>query len=251
MQRKKVLVITQNIAIGVFVIVALFVFTDKLVMPMYTRHWQSIVVPNVTYMSHDAAAKILAERSLKPVKGGEKYDEKFPPGFVLFQNPEAGSQVKSGRRVYLTVGKGQMIFEMPNLVGKNERDVRFILNEKQLKLGKIEREMDHYYPENVVIDQSVEEGQDVATGQIIDIVVSLGIQPLDYTVPDVVGKSLEEAEEIIYKAGLVLGRRTYQVTEKLLPNTVLSQNLVPGTSVFRGDSVHVVVSSLVEIEEEE
>ncbi|MBN1999020.1 PASTA domain-containing protein [candidate division KSB1 bacterium] len=251
MQREKLLIISRNVALGVFVFVALFITTDKLVMPMYTRHWQAIVVPDVTYMSQAAAQKILTQNGLKPLKGVEKYDETYPPGFVLFQNPEAGSLVKKGRRVYLTVGKGKMVFEMPNLVGKNERDVMFILDENQLKLGKIDRKMDHYYPENVVIDQSIREGNNVATGQIIDIVVSLGIQPLNYIVPDVVGKSLEEAEEIVYKAGLVLGRKEYQITQKLLPNTILSQNMRPGTSVSRGDSIHVVISTLTNTEEEQ
>jgi len=63
-------------------------------------------------------------------------------------------------------------------------------------------------------------------------------------VPDVVGKSLEEATLHIRKAGLVPGTLSRQATDELLPSTVISQSLVAGTEVSRGDPVDLVISIL-------
>jgi len=224
--------------------VVLYFALDLLLMPLYTRHWQSVEVPNVIHLSYRAAEKLLDRAGLRSVKGAEKYDENFPPGFVLFQNPEAGSRVKKGRRIYLTVGRGGRVFDMPKLVGVSERDARFVLERNHLELGEVNYELDAVHPEGVVSAQSIEPGLQVSISESVDLVVSLGIEPMEFYVPKVVGKSLDEAEVAVKKAGLVLGGIRYQRTDKLLPNTVISQLPEPGLEVERADTVQVVVSEL-------
>lgn len=241
---------TIYVGVTIVVLAVLYLLMDYFVMPLYTRQHQSIEVPNVTHLSYTAAEKILKKAGLKTVKAGEKYDENFPPGFVLFQNPEAGSPVKKGRRVYLTVGKGQRTFPMPKLVGMPLRDARFTLENLHLNPGEVTYENDNYYPEDVVSDQSVPEGQDVAVGSTIDLTVSLGEEPTVFIVPEVVGKSLTDAEIAIKKAGLTLGRVQKQVTDKVLPNTVIGQSLDPGLEVSKGDTLDIVISQLNQNKEE-
>jgi eukaryotic-like serine/threonine-protein kinase len=215
-----------------------------LVMPFYTRQHQSIAVPNVCNLSYSAAQKILEQKDLKIVKAAEKYDENFPSGFVIFQNPEPGSTVKKGRRIYLTVGKGQRVIEMPKLVGLAERDAKFILSDHNLNVGQISYEIDEFLPEGVVSEQSIEIGRLVSVGEQVDLTVSLGVEPSIYIVPDLVGKSMQEALKEIKKAGLILGKLNRQKTDKILPNTVISQSVEAGLEVDRGDTLNLVISQL-------
>lgn len=234
----------KNLSLSLGILIIAYALLDFLLMPILTRHWQSIAVPNVTHLSTQAASKLLAQEGLLAVKGTEKYDENFPPGFVLFQNPEAGAPVKKGRRIYLTVGKGQKVFPMPMLVGKPERDVKFLLDQLNLRLGSVTFENDTFYHEGVVSAQSIEPETEVAVGTSVDLVVSIGIEPTEFVVPDLVGKSEDDAELSIKKAGLTLGEITYQETDKLVPRTVISQSLEAGLDVAKGDTLNIVVSKL-------
>ena len=238
-----------NLTITMGILIFIFMLFDFLFMPIFTRHWQSVAVPDVTHLSSQAADKLLSKSGLFAVRGPQKYDENFPPGFVLFQNPEAGSSVKKGRRVYLTVGKGQKVFPMPLLVGKPERDVKFLLEQLNLHIGSVTFENDSFYHEGVVSSQSIEPETQVAVGASIDLVVSIGIEPTEFIVPDLVGKSEDDAKLSIQKAGLTLGEITFQKTDKLVPSTVISQSLEAGLDVAKGDTLDIVVSKLPGSEE--
>jgi len=238
------------VGIVIFSFMILYFLLNYLIMPFYTRQHQSIKVPEVTNLSFTAAQKILSKAGLKPIKAGEKYDESFPPGFVIFQNPEAEAPVKKGRRVYLTVSKGRRTFEMPKLVGLPLRDAKFKISDLHLILGNIIYENDTYYPEGVVSAQSIDPGKPIAAGEKIDLTVSLGVEPTEFIVPKVVGKSLNDAKLAIKKAGLTLGRIESQYTDKVLPNTVVGQSLEPGLEVSKGDTLDIVVSRLQEKKED-
>ena len=239
----------KNLTISMGILIFTYVLFDFLLMPIFTRHWQSVAVPDVTHLSSQAADKLLSKAGLIAAKGPEKYDENFPPGFVLFQNPKAGSPVKKGRRIYLTVGKGEKVFPMPLLVGKPERDVKFLLEQLNLHLGSVTFENDSFYHEGVVSNQSIEPETQVAVGTSVDLVVSIGIEPTEFVVPDLVGKSEDNAKLSIKKAGLTLGGITYQETDKLVPSTVINQSLQAGLDVAKGDTLDIVVSKLAGSEE--
>ena len=230
--------------IGLVSIIVLYFIMDLIVMPVYTRQFFTLRVPNVTHLSYDAAYKILTKSGLKVVKGGEKYDENYPSGFVLFQNPGPDSHVKKGRRVYLIVGKGHRVFKMPKLVGMALRDVKFKLKDLQLLLGHVEYENDFYYPEGVVSSLSIEEDTEVAVGERIDVTVSLGAEPTVFIVPDLLGKSVGDALLAVKKAGLTLGSFRRQETDKLIPNTVIKQSLDVGLQVSKGDTIDLYISQL-------
>lgn len=220
----------------------LYGLMNWVVMPLYTRQYQAIQVPDVTKLSWEEAEQILRERGLIAVKGGEKYDENIAPGFVIFQNPGVELPVKKGRRVYLTLSKGRRSFKMPKLVGQSERDARFILEQEELALGDISYRSDPYYPDGVVCAQSIAPDEEVTIGTRVHLVVSLGSEPTEYIVPNVIGKSQNDAVHEILKAGLTLGKITEQPTDELLPYTVIGQTPPAGTVMQKGDEVHLVIT---------
>lgn len=236
----------RNYAVIVVSIFLLYLFMDFAAMPLYTRQYQSIRVPDVAQQNVEDAEIVLKKAGLKAIRAEEKFDEFYPPNFVIFQNPAAGQPVKKGRRVYLTVSKGTHVFEMAKLVGLSERDARFILSQEGLHIGQIDYRADEFYPDGVVCAQSIEIGQEVAMGTTVDLTVSIGVEPTEFIVPNLIGKSLAEASLALLKAGLIPGRVDKQKTDELLPNTVISQSLEAGMNVSKGDPVNIVISELDE-----
>jgi eukaryotic-like serine/threonine-protein kinase len=230
--------------ISIPAILVFYLFLDYIAMPIYTRQYQAIAVPDVTLRSFAEAEAMLAKSGLRIVKDGEKFDETLPAGRIVFQNPDALAMVKKGRRIYVTISKGGRTFPMPKLTGQSERDARFILQANELSLGRVDYRRDPFLPDGVVCDQSITAGDTIGVRQRVDLTVSLGVEPTEYIVPDLVGKSIDDALMALRKAGLTAGNIQEQTTEELLPNTVVAQSIEAGKQVAKADTVHIVVSVL-------
>ncbi len=224
--------------------VALVVVCDQVIMPIYVKHGKDVVLPNVVGKSFQEAQKELAKEGFKAILDKEAYNSEYPAGTVTFQNPFPESVVKKGRRVYLTVSKGERRVVVPKLTGGSERDAELKLRRLGLKTGKKNYEFSSYFPKGVVTSQSVQEGDTLQVGQSVDFTVSLGDVPEHFIVPNLVGKSLSEATYILLHAGLKVGKVTSEVNNDLLPDTVIRQSVPAGTEVEMGQAIDLVVSKI-------
>lgn len=86
----------------------------------FTHHGEQIEVPNVAGNSMGVAASAFEKANLRYAVADSMYNAKMPAGVVLEQNPRAGSRVKSGRVVYLTINmKGEPLVKFPDLVNNS------------------------------------------------------------------------------------------------------------------------------------
>ena len=69
----------------------------------WTRHGETISVPAVRSLAYDRAVDMLTAEGLKGIVADSVYDNRTQPGTVIEQNPKAGTIVKEGREVYLTI----------------------------------------------------------------------------------------------------------------------------------------------------
>ncbi|UCE06433.1 MAG: PASTA domain-containing protein [bacterium] len=239
--------IVKFAAIIFLCLLVMYLLIDKIIMPAYTRHGQAIQVPDLTSLMYEDAREVLDRLDLRIVEEAKKFDpsNEFPIGVVMVQNPKPGSQVKKGRRIYVIVSKGEPTIEMPQLMGRSERNAIFMIKNLDLQLGEVRYEHSDIFPhEGSVIDQSVPVAKEVKTGTTVDIVVSLGRFPDRFVVPNVVGRSLNDAKKIIIQAGLTVGEIQYQDEPDLLPETVINQSLNAEEEVSQGDTLHLLVSKL-------
>ncbi len=238
---KKILLLGLYGFVGFIVLV---VVCDQAIMPLYVKHGKDVVLPNVVGKSFQEAQKELTAKGFRTIFDKETYSSDYPAGTVTFQNPFPESVVKKGRRVYLTVSKGERRVVVPKLTGGSERDAELKLRRLGLKIGKKNYEFSSYFPKGVVTSQSVSEGDTLQVGQSVDFTVSLGDVPEHFIVPNLVGKSLSEATYILLHAGLKVGRVTSEVNNDLLPETVIQQSFPAGTEVEMGQAVDLVVSKI-------
>ncbi len=232
------------------IILLLVLIFDKIVMPVYTQQGHTRELPDITELSVHQADSILKRLGFRMIRDREQYDDLYPAGTVIAQNPLPFSKVKKGRRIYVTVSRGERYVDVPRLVGLGENNAAFSLREMNLQVGQIFYEYNNYYPDGVVIQQSVSENEEVVEGTSVDMTVSLGQLPEKFEVPDIVGKSLKLAEEVLLKSGLKVGRVRYEIQPKLLPDTVIEQSVAPGTEVKQGTGIDLVLSRLEELWEE-
>ena len=204
------------------VIILLLVCNDFL-LPWYVNQGGNISVPSVNGKTLDEATRILDSLGFAPRKGDVRTDKDHPPGTVFIQNPIAGTKVKKGRRVYMTVSGGEPHVQVPNIIGRTLRDARFALDREGLKLGVVEYQPSQNFPPNTVIEQKVKSGSRVRMGVYVSIVLSEGKTAEKIIVPDLSGKTLIEAGKILSKIGLRVGNITYLPSLNLLPNTIVDQ----------------------------
>ncbi len=224
-----------------FALIAVILLLDNVVLPWYVSS-PIEKVPDVVGRTENEAVELLKSQDLEPVIGDTTYDEKFPEGSIIFQRPRAGETVKEGRRVYLFVSGGEPVVHVPELKGKSVRDAKFSLERLGLKLGNVDQEPSSY-PRDMIFDQQYAEGTPIKKGESVNVTVSLGhVLAGSIEVPDLIGKSLTEAEVILADSSLKVGKINFQPSFSLLPNTILDQYPSRGNKLNPGDAVDLFVT---------
>jgi beta-lactam-binding protein with PASTA domain len=127
--------------------------------------------------------------------------------------------------------------EMPNLYGKSLLESNKLLTNKDLYL-KIEGEdYDSTVPPGVVIRQDVPAGKKVKERRAIKVVISKG--PRVKSVPEIVNKTLADAESLLLQKGLKV-REIMVHSDTVEKDKIVAQK--PGPDEQASDTVTVLVS---------
>jgi serine/threonine-protein kinase len=230
----------------VFLFLTLIIFAfsfDRLFMPWYVGHNAVVRMPNVVGMSLGQAQRRLEQEGFTLKVASQHYNNSVPSGHIVNQMPFASSMVKTSRTVYLTVSRGRQMLEMPNLIGLTVRDARIALIRLGLSLNNVSYQFNERIPANIIFYQNVSSGERVNFGTRVDVAVSLGPEITYLVVPDVEGKSLEEARRILAASGFVIGEIiSGDVNETFMPGTIIKQFPAPNDSVKSGTPVDLTVT---------
>lgn len=232
--------IVKNILLIIGAIIVFLFLLNYLIMPWYVNS-PEVVIPNVIGEDISQAEFKLKEANLDAVINDTIFDTRYPVGKVIIQTPKAGEIVKEGRNIYLVISGGVSYVDVPRLIGKSLRDAKLNLERLGLKLGRID-EVPSNNPADMIIAQEIQPGTKVKKGEVVNISVSLGEVEGNIEVPNLIGKSLNEAQMILSNSGLISGRINYQPSFTLLPNTVIDQYPSPGQKLKAGDKVDLFVS---------
>ena len=125
-------------------VLALVVFIGIIValmnwMSSTTNHDVFTEVPNLQGKKLEITKSLLEERNLSLGDIEYKdYNPKFPKEAIVEQNPKAGSKVKTGRKVYLSINKSEYrLVRIPDLENKTKRQAVSTLVASGFKIGKI------------------------------------------------------------------------------------------------------------------
>ena len=225
------------------IIIIIICIIDKIVMPHYTMLGKEEELPNVLEMNIDRANDLLNSRGFQVIIKDSLFDAKHPVGTVIEQNPYPNATVKKGRRVYLSISIGEEPIVVPNLFGKSYRNAKLILKSYNLDCYPIWH-FSRKYPADVVIAQSPSQGEKINPGSRVLVTVSLGKKKAGTVMPNFIDKSLYEVKDKLRELGVRLGDIIYERRENILPETVLSQSIPPGTRLEPNIEIDLVVSKL-------
>ncbi len=224
--------------------IAFFSLMNWVVMPWYVNDGGTVTVPRVVGMQASKAREVLDTLGLQFEIGGRK-GSKLSPNTILSQNPEGGSIVKHGRRIYFILSGGVEKVVVPNLQGHSQREARFMLQRAGFALGNVTYDSSNSFPQNVVMSQSIPPNSMAVSGTAISMTISAGAPTSgEVSVPGLVGMPLSEAQRAIINGGLLLGNITFQPSSKLVPNTVIEQYPRAQEVVPRGTKINLFVSSI-------
>ncbi|MCJ7577972.1 MAG: PASTA domain-containing protein, partial [candidate division Zixibacteria bacterium] len=188
---------------------------DRVIMPALVHSGKEHLLPDITNLSLKEAEEILQKRDLSLKILAEEYNPSKPPGIILSQSPNPQTKVKKGRIVKVVVSKGEKIVQVPNLKGVSLRQAELMLGEEGLEVGEINWIPSDSLPENVVVNSSPSYGLSVPLGMSVNFKVSLGASPDTVMMPNLAGKSLEEAKNILKELSLEIGETRYEVKSEL------------------------------------
>lgn len=221
------------------------VLMDYVVMPLVVgKHRGHDIVPDIINLTVREAKEKLQETSLQLEMEKEDFSDLILKGHIFAQNPAAGQEVKKGRKIYYSISKGPKNIILPELRGRTLRQARIYLNNLGLSMGKVRYVFDDSLPVDIVLSSTPEAGDTLEREMTIDLIISQGQEPTEAFVPNLIGESLEKSARIIRDAGLTIGSVSRSVRKELLPETIISQSLSPGSKVSRGAEINLVVSTL-------
>jgi beta-lactam-binding protein with PASTA domain len=181
----------------------------------YTNHGSGIPVPKLKGQSIDRAMALLKEQGFD-YKIDSVYVQDVAPGTIVEQDPDAGTNVKEGRVIYLTmVTLLAPNISLPDLEQNNYREAVATLSNYGLKIG------DTTYRSDIARDrilevrfggQVVKAGTKIPKGSRIDLVLGDGEGASEVDIPELVHLDLDAARFAIKGSGLTIGTITYQGT---------------------------------------
>lgn len=202
---------------------------------------EEIKVPNFVGSTFEKAQALAQETGLEIARGEDVYSPDQEEGKITSQNPTADSVVSPGKLITVYVSKGKKDGVVPKIVGMDYKQASEYLKTFGFELGIVKTESSTL-PENVIIEQSVEEGSTASKGTKIDVTVSDGKGKETVKMPNLIGKTPDEANAIIDTEGLKLGDATYEETTTTAQNLIFWQQYPEGTELEKGTAVSYKVS---------
>lgn len=89
--------------LAMLVVIILLCIGVRFGLDIYTHHGEGIEVPSLEDMTFDQAKILLGERNLEIQVSDSGYNKRLPADMILAQTPGAGTRVKSGHVIYVTV----------------------------------------------------------------------------------------------------------------------------------------------------
>ena len=194
----------KNIAIVLGVNVLLFLLVI-FILKLYTRHDEAIVIPDLKGKSDVEARAILEDLGLEMIVTDSLFLPEAAPGTVRDQSPKAGSAVKGGRIIFLSIFK-----KTPPMVPINVKEGDHVQIASLRLSNKGIKFQIKYAPNNSMIGvvMSVEYngkplkyGELLEHGQSVVLTVGEGVKTT-VSVPNLFGLSFTDAMNLINSLNL-------------------------------------------------
>ena len=208
-----------------------------------------VQIPDLVNKTQDEAEQIVKELKLKLVVKSEEYNENVEEGKIISQDPayQENYTIKEHSAISVVISKGTETVEVPDVVGKTREEAEKLLKDAGL-VAEITEENDEKVEAGIVLSQDIEDGETVNKGSTVKLVVSKGSAIVNVEVPSLVGKTEQEARNLLTEAGLKVNVVNDE-DESKNDGVVLRQSKDAGTEVQEGTTITITVNKVSEAKE--
>lgn len=199
-----------------------------------------VLMPSVLELSEDLAEARLKESSLNMKRTYEYFDD-VEKGTVARQDPEPGQVVAKWSNVSVVISSGSDKVDIAELgiVSMDSVEAGRLLEKKRLAVNFVEEE-------NEVVQKGLVlryEPQLVAEGGTVTVYVSSGPHVNTVPVPNIVGKTEEEAIALLAENGLLPGDTAALPSDTVPRGSIVSQSGGENGQIEIGGKINYIVSS--------
>lgn len=219
----------RNLAIAIGIALAIFIILF-VSLRIYTHHGEALAVPDLFGYTVEEAEQIVLDRKMTYKVIDSVYVQEYEKGTVVDQNPKPNFKVKEERTIFLTMNAwSPEKIVMPKVTEVSLRQAEALLTSHGLRLGELQYKPD--VAKNYVLEQRYE-GKEIAPGDTIvkgskvNLVLGTGRGDQATMVPNLVGLSWREADQVTKDAFLNIGLPIYD-------NSILTEEDSVNARIYR------------------
>ncbi len=199
----------------------------------------TVKVPSVSGLDLASAEAVLTNSHLH-------YKVKFvtssgQQNFVLSQSPVAGSVIRRGSTVTISIPQPTNQVSVPNLTGLSPQQAAAQLTGLSLSVGSQTQACSNTYPSGEVSGSSPPAGTGISRGSSVNLVISTG--PCQVVLKNVVTQTQAAATTVLQGQGVTVATATTNSCQGANDGDVVSQNPPAGTQVNLPATVTITVCS--------
>lgn len=188
------------------VLVLIVVFMASMLTAMrFAIHGRQTAVPKIVGMAPGDAEAALAAHGLVLERSDRFFSAEIPVGKIVSQVPVPGEMVRRGWHVRVAESMGPQRVTIPDLSGDSERSAEINIRRRGLEMGTMAvAEIADATPDQVVAQTPPANATNVST-PVVSVLIAATEDRKSFVVPDLRGKTEDEAINAIVSAGLKVG----------------------------------------------
>jgi len=218
----------------------------------FAIHGRQTKIPQLVGMTTTQAERVLTNHGLVLQPGDRFFSSDVPPGRIMSQAPAPGEQVRRGWHVRIAESMGPQRVVIPDLMGDSERAAEINIRRRGLELGSVATATIPGAPPDQIVAQSPPANAVNVSTPRIGVLLAAPEERNSFVMPDLAGRSEDDAVNEIVGAGLRVGNIASQspppadsnATETVTSGTRMVVKTIPATGqrVYEGQAIALEVT---------
>lgn len=201
-----------------------------------------ISMPNLVGMSYDEVRNTEEYSQFNFIIEERAMTDQYEAGIIYYQNVTAGTQVRANRTIRIKVSDGITTLYVPNLVGQDVSAAEQTLYDMGLDYSiRTQETEDDSISADQVLSTDPPAGTQIEQNAIITLYISRGSVTAALRVPDVRGRTQEDATARLEAVGLQVS--VTEVDSDQAPGIVVEQSIAPNEFVPEDGTITISVSN--------
>jgi UDP-N-acetylmuramate--alanine ligase len=240
---------------GLLGAILLFYLLTVWILKVYTRHGESIQVPDFIGMDMDDALDKARKQRFKIIAIDSFFDSSRDPNTIFQQDPRPLQRAKQGRTIYVSkyrITPDSVILPSLMSAGYNYNqyaiklkrlDVQAVVKERIFDSKQAENSILHFYHrERKITDEMLRSGVKVPKGALLEFVVTERLSS-DVPIPDLICKRYDAAVFLLSSSNLSIGNIYGDVADRQQAYVYRQEpEYMPGQMIPQGQQISIYLT---------